>query len=67
MHSLVLRWLQCSRQGFTRSVEGQMGVPWLVVTAGPKGMAWSCVRGGSGWELGKSSSPGDVQALEQWS
>ena len=26
---------------------------------GPKGTAWSCVRGGSGWGLGKGSSPED--------
>jgi len=28
-------------------------------------MAWSCVRGGSGWGLGKGSSADSSQALEQ--
>jgi len=27
--------------------------------------AWSCVRGGSGWVLGKGSSPLGDQALEE--
>jgi len=27
-----------------------------VTETGPKGMAWSCVRGGAGWVLGKDSS-----------
>ena len=29
----------------------------LLTVTGPEGTAWSCVRGGSSWTLGKSSSP----------
>jgi len=29
----------------------------LVIATGPKGMAWSCVKVGPGWMLGKGSSP----------
>lgn len=29
----------------------------LVPATGPEGMAWSCVRGGSRWALGKGFSP----------
>jgi len=31
----------------------------------PKGMAWSCTRGGSVWVSGKGSSPDGDRALEQ--
>jgi len=37
----------------------------LVTAMGPEGMAWSCVRGGSGWVVGKSSSPERGRAPEQ--
>lgn len=31
----------------------------LVTAAVPEEMAWSCIRGGSCWALGKGSSPED--------
>jgi len=38
----------------------------LSMTAtGPDGTAWSCVRGGASWELGKGSSHESGWALEQ--
>lgn len=37
----------------------------LVTVTGPEGTAWGCVRGGSGWGLGRGSSPERGWALEQ--
>jgi len=36
----------------------------LVTEKGPEGTAWSCIKGGSDWELGKGSSPKGGQALK---
>jgi len=36
-----------------------------VTATGPEGTACSCVRGGSGWVLGKGYSPETVWALAQ--
>lgn len=50
----------------TRGAEGTC-LCFLVTATGPKGTAWSCVRGGSGWGLGKGkgSSPEGDWALAQ--
>ena len=37
----------------------------LMTAAGPAGTAWRCVRGGSGWVLGKGSSPIGWLGMEQ--
>lgn len=37
----------------------------LVAVTGSEGMASICVRRGSGWELGRGSSPESGQTLEQ--
>lgn len=37
----------------------------LLTVTQPEGMAWHCIRGGSGWVLGKGSLPEGFQALEE--
>jgi len=50
---------------------GSAELCFLVAVTGPKGMAWSCVREGLGWVLGKGSSPEsgghEIHLPGQWS
>ena len=44
-----------------QGVNGSSELCSLVTVTAPEGMAWSCVRGESGWVVGKNFSPKDSE------